>query len=117
MLIVETLTADGLATQAGLCVGDNLQSYNDCPLTSPALLQLLSENAVGTDLQTLQVHRPSQDITLSIPPGNLGVEVRPVLPSEVLSLYQDGQVAWQTNNKEKAGRLWQEAIQQTTDPF
>ena len=57
MLIVETLTTDGPAAQTGLQVEDCLQAYNAHPLTSPALLQALSENAVGDALHSLQVSR------------------------------------------------------------
>ncbi|HLK57164.1 MAG TPA: CHAT domain-containing tetratricopeptide repeat protein [Chthonomonadaceae bacterium] len=116
MLIVEMLSAEGLAAQAGVCVGDHLLAYNNHALTSPALLQALSENATGTDLNFLQIHREGQMRTLSVPPGALGLEVRPELPSEVFSLYQQGQAAWQADNMEEAGRLWREAIRLLSVP-
>jgi CHAT domain-containing protein/Tfp pilus assembly protein PilF len=116
VLIVETLTANGSAAQAGLQEGDHLRSYNDHLLTSPALLSALSENAAGTDVNSLQLSRQGQEMMLSVPPGALGMEVRPVLSAEVLSLYQEAQAAWQADNLEMAGRLWQEAIQRASEP-
>ena len=117
MLIVETLTAEGLAAQVGLCVGDHLQAYNSHTLTSPALLQTLSENAAREEINTLLFRRQGEERTLSLPSGSLGMEVRPSLPMDVLFLYQEGRIAWQSERVEAAIRLWREAILQAKDPL
>src|SRR5262245_20181688 len=116
MLIVEALTIDGLAAQAGLCVEDCLLAYNDRPLTSPALLQALSENAAIADLNSLQVSRHGAEITFSVPSGALGMEAHPVLSEEVLALYRQGEAAWQAENREEASRLWRAAILRVSEP-
>lgn len=110
-LVVEAVGADSAAAQAGLRVGDHLLRYDGKPLLSPAALQAGEENTFGKESVALAIVRKGAPLSLPVPPGSLGIEVRPVLPPEVLRLYERGRAAQQGEKAgtEEAVALWREA--------
>ncbi|HLK56779.1 MAG TPA: CHAT domain-containing protein [Chthonomonadaceae bacterium] len=117
MLIVEALTADGPGAQVGLRAGDQLLAYDGHLLSSPAQFQALSENADRTLNHALHLCRKGEEVrTLPVPAGDLGGEVRPELPIEVLSLYRAGQERRASGVVEETLSPWMEAAERAQDP-
>lgn len=104
-LVVEAVAADSIAAKAGLKVGDRIMSYDDKPVLSPAALQALEDNTFGKKEVALKVRRGDETLTLFMPPGKLGIMVRPELPITVLNLYQQGKAAMSLYLLSKATRF------------
>ena len=88
-VIVEAVAAGSTASKVGLAVGDRLVSYGSRALSSPAALQAAEENTFEQEV-SLTIRRGDRASTLVVPPGRLGVEVRPDLPATVLTQYAEG---------------------------
>src|SRR5437016_6211248 len=87
-VVVESVTVGSRGEQAGIQAGDLLRFYQALPIISPWVCLALQENTVGYTSIALLLQRKSMDLTLAVPCGPLGVEVRPELSSEALRLYE-----------------------------
>ncbi|MBI1923045.1 tetratricopeptide repeat protein [Candidatus Poribacteria bacterium] len=108
-LVVEDVVPDSPAAKVGLQVGDRLLSYDGMPLPSPAALQAVEENTFGKTEVTLVVQRGNKTLTLTVPLGKLGIQVRPELPPAALTLYEEGRAALQAQQTDEAIARWTEA--------
>lgn len=114
-LVVEEVIADSAAASAGVKVGDRLLTYDAKLISSPAGLQAAEENTFGEKPRALRIGRAGKTLTLLLR-GKLGVEVRPELPSIVLSGYEEGKSALNAQKTEMVIALWTvaaKAAQQT----
>src|SRR5688500_3029394 len=91
-LVVEEILTDSAAAKAGFKVGDRVMSYDGKSLPSAAALQAAEENTIGQAEVVLRIQR-EETLTLTAPPGKLGLQVRPELPPAALALYEEGRVA------------------------
>ncbi len=105
MLVVETVTPEGIAAQAGVQPGGRLIRYAGQPLLSVFHLQALEENTFSDQPLPLELEREGQAWELTIPTGELGISVRPELPEDILALYEHAR------QEQQAGRI-NEAAQQ-----
>ncbi len=102
------MTTDSIAAKAGLKVGDRLLSYDGKPLRSPATLQAWQQNTFEKLTVELRLRRGDETLTLNVPLGALGIEVRPDLSAAVLKLYEEGRTAQANPSRDSngAGTLW-----------
>ncbi len=87
-VIVESIAPDSIAAKASLKVGDRLLSYDGKPLRSPATLQACQQNTFEKLTVELRLRRGEETLTLTVPLGALGMEVRPDLPPAARILYE-----------------------------
>jgi tetratricopeptide (TPR) repeat protein len=102
-LVVETARP---AAAAGLLAGDRLVSYDGAPLRSPAALQAAEEHTFNKAGIAIGVQRGDSTLTLMMPPGPLGLQVRPVLPPAALTPYEEGRAALRAQNTDDAIARW-----------
>jgi len=105
MLIVETVSPEGIAHQSGIQPGDRLLSYAGQPLLSPFHLQALEENTFTDQPLPLELEREGHIRDMTVPTGKLGISVRPEMPDDISALYE------QARQEQQAGRI-NEAAQQ-----
>ncbi len=89
-LVVESVAPDSPAAKAGVKVGDRLLTYDGKPLPSPAALEAVEQNTFGKQEVALRLQRGNETLTLTVPLGGLGIQVRPELSPAVLKLYEQG---------------------------
>ena len=105
-LIIEEVVPDSNAARSGLRRGDRLLSHDGTSLVSPAGLQAVEENVLAKNAIEWRVQRAGAMLTLSTPSGKLGIQVRPVLSSTILRLYEDGRTAYDAQRTEVAIVRW-----------
>src|SRR5262245_37383052 len=108
-LVVEEVSANSLAAKAGLKVGDRILTYDEKALASPATLQAAVDNTIGKKEVVLEVRRAEQRLTLTVPLGLLGINVRPELSPTALQLYEEGRAAMQAQRVKEAIDRWEGA--------
>ena len=101
-LIVEEVQADSPAAKAGIRIDDRILAYDNKELTSPAAFLALQENTFANKEVELRVRRNHETLMLKVPSGNLGVKVRFVLSSAVLTLYEESRGALQAQERDEA---------------
>ncbi len=106
-LVVEELSSDSPAAKAELQPGDRIVSYDGKPLASPAAFDALQQNTFGRKNVVLEVQRGEESLSLTVPLGKLGMEVRPDLPPSALKLYQEGKRSLQAGNIKEAAAHWE----------
>jgi hypothetical protein len=108
-LIVEVVTPDAPAARAGLKGGDRILTHDERVLASVAALQAAEENTFGKQEVALQLQRGAERLTLRVPPGSLGIKVRPELPAAMLQLYEEGRAAMQAQKLKEVIDRWESA--------
>jgi CHAT domain-containing protein/Tfp pilus assembly protein PilF len=114
-VIVDEIAGESSAIKAGLRAGDILVDYDGKPLHSPAGLQAFEDNTFGKTAISLSVRRGSETVTLSVPRGTLGVQVRPSLAPSVVALYEEGRAALNARKYEDAVVPWTAAVQKLVE--
>jgi tetratricopeptide (TPR) repeat protein len=118
-LIVYLVELDSPAAKAGVQVGDVLLNYDGAPLLFVSALTEAREKAEAAKKETaaVELRRGEETQTVTVPPGKLGVSVRPPLPPAAQALWEAGQDLPSDAYAEKAEK-WQvaaEAAQQVGD--
>ena len=109
-IVVEEVAANSVAARAGFAIGDRVLTYDARPVPSPAALQAGEENVFKTEI-AVQVQRGNETLALAVPRGRLGLEVRPTMSREALTLYEDGRTAQQAKQVDDAVARWMAAAQ------
>jgi len=115
MLIVETVEAEGVGARAGIQRGDQLLSYAEQPLLSPAMLQALEENTFGVRSVTIQAERAGQALEFVVPSATLGLSTRRFLPSALLPHYEAARTAFLAGMYADAAKQWINLAEQTEE--
>jgi len=115
MLIVETVSPEGIAHQSGIQPGDRLLSYAGQSLSSPALLEALEENTFTEEPVLLLLEREDQIHEKSLSCGKLGLQARPLLFAPVLSFYEQAKALGGRGQHLEAARQYEQAAAQAKE--
>ena len=113
-LVVEEVAADSAAARAGLMADDRIVSIDGRPLRSPEALQALEENTFKQQVE-LQVRRFGAPLTLSAEGGRLGLRVRPMLSTSVVTAYEAGRALAAAQNVDAAIARWIDAAREAQE--
>jgi len=113
MLIVEEVSPDSIAAQAGIRPGDRLLAYAGQPLGSPAHLQALEENTFSDQPLNLELEREGKTWEKNVTVGKLGVSVRPEMSEEILAFYEKARQEQQAGRVNEAAEQLEQAARQT----
>jgi len=115
MLIVETVSPEGIASQAGVQPGDQLLSYAGQKLLSPFHLQALEENTFSDQPLVLELLREDQTWETAIAAGKLGLRARPEMSEEMLALYEHARRDQQAGRVNQAAQQLEQAARQAAE--
>jgi len=111
-LVVEGLAADSAAAKAGIRVEDQILSYDEKPLYSPAELQAAEQNTFGKTEVVLEVQRGEATLRFAVSLGALGIQAQPALSIWVAQQYHEGRTALAARQPEQALANWEDAARQ-----
>lgn len=108
-VIVERAPADSRAGKAGLEEGDEIVIYDDTLLQSTFAFQAAEENTFGRDQIVIQVDRAGASLTLRVPQGELGAQVRPRFSASIGRLHEEARALKEGGHTDEAILKWKEA--------
>jgi len=113
--VVVDQVAASVAATLGLATGDRILAYDDKRVSSPAGLQATIENTVGKTAVELRVRRGDVNLTLTVPPGDLGADTRFELTADALKSYVAGRAVAQALRFEEAASKWTAVARETQE--
>jgi tetratricopeptide (TPR) repeat protein len=108
-VVVKAVAAGSAAEKAGLRVGDTLIQVAGRSLTSPFAVLAALENRGSAPIM-VKGQRGTMALEAQLTAGDIGLQVRPALSSQVLSLYETGERQVQAGQWMAAVSPWSVAV-------